>query len=556
MGFLVKYIFLITQTISTFWAHALFSQESAKLDSLISLLENTKDDSTKVYLQVSIAREYLKKDIIESIYHGEEAMVIAENSKNQKLISYALFNLGATLYQQGMMELSIPYFLKYLEANKALNDQKAIGYALTNIGAIYLQIGDLEQSESYFNQALRRFEEAYVENNKSGKEIISIYNNLGIISKRKKETDKAISLYEKGILLAREFPNASTELGNLLNNLGTIHLEMGNLKVSEPYLFEAFELRKSKDDQLGLIKSHLTLGNYHEIQNQNDLALASYYKALHLSKKLGTLSSKAEAQKLLFKLYQKQSQYDSALKYHISYSEVKEDLNEEDALKELKLFEINSQFQEREKMLLEEAKRKEQEYQFIGLILFLASVIFGLLYFLSRSRSRRLSLERENLLLQSKNLSLEKSKMEKEIEYKNKELATGVIYQLQKAELISEAIEKLKSIKPDEKLPSSILNSALSDLKKTQNQSAWNEFELRFQQVHEDFYKRLQNLLPSLTINERRLCAFLKLNLSTKEISSITGQSCKSIEIARTRMRKKLKLTNTDKSLIEFIASI
>jgi len=331
---------------------------------------------------------------------------------------------------------------------------------------------------------------------------------------------------------------------------------MESLKTSEPYLFESFELRKSKNDQLGLIKSHLTLGNYHEIQNQNELALAAYYKALHLSKKLGTLSSKAEAQKLLFKLYQKQSQYDSALKYHISYSEVKEDLNEEDALEELKLFEIDSQFQEREKMLLEEAKRKEQEYQFIGLILFLASVIFGLLYFLSRSRSRRLSLERENLLLQSRNLSLEKSKMEKEIKYKNKELATGVIYQLQKAELISEAIEKLKSIKPDEKLPSSILNSALSDLKKTQNQSAWNEFELRFQQVHEDFYRRLQNLLPSLTINERRLCAFLKLNLSTKEISSLTGQSCKSIEIARTRMRKKLKLTNTDRSLIEFIASI
>ena len=287
MRFLVKYIFLIIQIFPTLWVNTVFvfSQDSYQLDSLISLVDNTHADSTKVYLQVSIAREYLKKDIIESIYHGEEAMALAEKSKNQKLISYALFNLGATLYQQGMMELSIPYFLRYLEVNMALDNQKAIGYALTNIGAIYLQIGDLEQSESYFNQGLRRFEEAYVENNKSGKEIISLYNNLGIIAKRKKETDKAISLYEKGILLARESPNASTELGNLLNNLGTIHLEMESLKTSEPYLFESFELRKSKNDQLGLIKSHLTLGNYHEIQNQNELALAAYYKALHLSKK-------------------------------------------------------------------------------------------------------------------------------------------------------------------------------------------------------------------------------------------------------------------------------
>jgi DNA-binding CsgD family transcriptional regulator len=61
---------------------------------------------------------------------------------------------------------------------------------------------------------------------------------------------------------------------------------------------------------------------------------------------------------------------------------------------------------------------------------------------------------------------------------------------------------------------------------------------------------------PELSLNERRLCAFLRLNMTTKEIASITGQSPRSIEVARTRLRKKLNLTNSDTSLTDFLSHI
>ena len=82
------------------------------------------------------------------------------------------------------------------------------------------------------------------------------------------------------------------------------------------------------------------------------------------------------------------------------------------------------------------------------------------------------------------------------------------------------------------------------------------EFEIRFQQVHNSFYDKLNALSPDLSTNERRLCAFLKLSMSTKEISSITGQSPRSIDVARTRLRKKLNLTNNDSSLSDFLSSL
>lgn len=549
LSFLLKFILLFE-----FGVHA---QDLKKVDSLQYLIETSKNDSVKVYLNVAISREYVKKEVISALDYGEKALTLAESSKNPKLISYALFNMGATFFQQGVMELAIPYFYRHLDINKTLQDEKAIAYALTNIGSIYLQIDQLDKASEYFENALEIFEKIYADSDKPGKEIISIYNNLGIIAKKQQQNSIAIDFYKRGISLARRTPGFETELGNLLNNLGNIYLETGKPQESFPYLTEAMALRKEKEDLSGLIKSHLSLGKYQWAQSDDKRALDSYYSALDLASKVGVLSSMAEAQNLIFEVYQEKSMPDSALKYHLLHTKLREKLNQENALKELKIYEISSNFKEKENLLQMELDRKELKFQLIGLTLGLSIIIFGLLYFLSNNRGKRLKLEKENLLLNSKNMALEKLKVENELTIKTKELATGVIYQIQKDEMINKVLEKLKRLANEEcKKQSPFIREIMLELKKAQNLSAWEEFELRFQQVHEDFYKKLNEIHPSLSMNDRRLCAFLKLNLTTKEISSITGQSNRSIEVARTRLRKKLNLTNSETSLIEFISRI
>jgi len=101
-----------------------------------------------------------------------------------------------------------------------------------------------------------------------------------------------------------------------------------------------------------------------------------------------------------------------------------------------------------------------------------------------------------------------------------------------------------------------LIKSIIEDLENTQEDSVWEEFETRFHQVHNKFYEKLNETHPNLSPNERKLCAFLRLNMSTKEISSITGQSFRSIEVARTRLRKKLNLTNSDIGLIEYLSGL
>jgi DNA-binding CsgD family transcriptional regulator len=85
--------------------------------------------------------------------------------------------------------------------------------------------------------------------------------------------------------------------------------------------------------------------------------------------------------------------------------------------------------------------------------------------------------------------------------------------------------------------------------------TVWAEFEMRFQQVHQDFYRKLHETYPDLTPNEIKICAFLKLNMTTKDISAITFQSVKSIQIARTRLRKRMGIER-DENLVAAIQAL
>jgi DNA-binding CsgD family transcriptional regulator len=90
------------------------------------------------------------------------------------------------------------------------------------------------------------------------------------------------------------------------------------------------------------------------------------------------------------------------------------------------------------------------------------------------------------------------------------------------------------------------MQEILREMKSNIDNTVWNEFEVRFQQVHQEFYQKLMQKYPDLTPNEIKICAFLKLNMTSKDISAITFQSVKSLEVARHRLRKKMGIDRDD----------
>ena len=83
----------------------------------------------------------------------------------------------------------------------------------------------------------------------------------------------------------------------------------------------------------------------------------------------------------------------------------------------------------------------------------------------------------------------------------------------------------------------------------------WQQFALNFDKVHVDFLKRLREQHPNLSTNDHKLCAYLRMNLTTKEIAPLMNISIRGVEASRYRLRKKMNLSN-DANLNELMNEI
>ena len=125
-------------------------------------------------------------------------------------------------------------------------------------------------------------------------------------------------------------------------------------------------------------------------------------------------------------------------------------------------------------------------------------------------------------------------------------------------EALAEIADKLMKVRNDavkDETRLAIKKIAI-ELQKSTDHEIWDEFEVRFKQVHNDFYDKLMLKFPNLSPSEQRLSAFLRLNMTTKEISELTGQRPESLDTARVRLRKKLGISNTRINLVNFLSQI
>ncbi len=149
-------------------------------------------------------------------------------------------------------------------------------------------------------------------------------------------------------------------------------------------------------------------------------------------------------------------------------------------------------------------------------------------------------------------------KLEAEIRYNNQELAMATMHLVQKGEMLLTVQENLHKIlhkangTPVKKEIQQLLNLLNFD---AQLDEDWQQFAFHFDQVHVDFLKRLRETYPQLGSNDYKLCAYLRLNLSTKEIATLMNISVRGVEASRYRLRKKLNMPN-DTNLADFMLQV
>ena len=155
-------------------------------------------------------------------------------------------------------------------------------------------------------------------------------------------------------------------------------------------------------------------------------------------------------------------------------------------------------------------------------------------------------LENEQQLMHYKN-----DKLKLDIENKNREVAISTMSLIKKNELLSSIKNELKSTDDINNLKSVI---KIID-KNINNTDDWKLFEEAFNNADKDFLKKVKTKHPELTSNDLRLCAYLRLNLSSKEIAPLLNISSRSVEVKRYRLRKKMDLPH-EFSLTDYILEI
>lgn len=146
-------------------------------------------------------------------------------------------------------------------------------------------------------------------------------------------------------------------------------------------------------------------------------------------------------------------------------------------------------------------------------------------------------------------VKLKNEKLEAEIQHKNTELASSAMHLVQKGELLAKIKEELVRINKEpakEKSPEEVKKIIKILGEEDKMDEDWEQFTVHFDQVHSNFLRTLKKTYPALTPNELKLCAYLRMNMSTKEIAKLMNISVRGVEISRYRLRKKLCLQTSE----------
>ena len=159
-----------------------------------------------------------------------------------------------------------------------------------------------------------------------------------------------------------------------------------------------------------------------------------------------------------------------------------------------------------------------------------------------RKRTEKILKESEEIKAQL--LNDEIGQINRELDSNQRVLTSATLKLIQNSERDAQTINQLMEIgKYTTPESEQKINALIANIRAVSASSNWTEFEILFEKINDSFYKNLNTQFPTLSTNERKMCAFLKLNMSNKDIARITFQSDDALKKARVRLRKKLEIS-------------
>ena len=479
---------------------------------------------------------------------SKHALIAIENAfkygdkKTDKLRFGKLYSIQGYIYlNQGASARALRSFSKAKVIGIELDDIDLIIAGYHGLGRTYIVLEELDKAKENLKKGL----DFAIENKYKGAEAI-LYNAIGILEISLENTRAALDNFYNFLRLSIEKKDTLSIVYSYVN-IGESYLKMNVYDTAYYYINKANDLNKYINDaqasasiygnygtlalkennyskSIKLINQSLKIAydnNFSEFIIDNYYTLIDDYKALQNIEKASKIFKKLD-----------------------SYKDSIHKINDE-----RKYAAINSLNALREKEA--QVKILEQKFRNRTIILILSvalSLVFIVLliilyriYYTDRSKHRS-----------------EKKNLSEIIDEKNRELVTRIISEKQHTnfvDLINKSIYDISENSSIDGVKKDLLLLKKSITVKEQITNNWDSFKIQFQKVHPNFFNSLLEKEPNLTSNELRMCAYIRMNMSTKEIANLLNISDRSIQTSRYRLKKKLNLDPSN-DLISYIQAI
>ena len=406
-----------------------------------------------------------------------------------------------------------------------------------------------------------------------------IYNAFGVLYDLQGQGEKALDCYKRGLALSGNSLDPLLRV-RFLNNISIIYTNQGRFEEAKALLCDCIGYVSRKRIAFGLDRLYMNIVPIYIGQDEVDSALFYVEKSLDMARAANNGSSMARS--LIYKgyIYYMKAEWDSAnrafedadawavrmgydhmhcmiLRYQAWVAEGRKDyvaayrylesyIQKSDSL-EHKRNVANMLRMQMEK----EAEQAGLEAQYRiyrlmavvgGMVLVVVALVLAFGFRLHCSKRKFMDVEDE------------KRSLESDLEQENKRQITRSIYKQKKDKDLEDVIRQLRESKPYFK-PSNqpLIERVIFSLEQCVQEEPWADFEMRFEKVHTGFFKNLSAVYPGLTVHEKRLCAYLRLDMTTKEIASLIHSSPRAVEQARYRLRKSLGLGRNE-DLVAFLS--
>jgi len=458
---------------------------------------------------------------------------------------YELSGLHRSLDQH---ELALRYINEAIRIQEAEDDKERLVHSYNGLGNSLLSLNQPEKASQAYERAQSLAQELG-----RMRTVVMMYSNLSAIwCARKDGFEKTVHYYEIGIEEARRLGDKDL-VASLLANMGTAWLTTGEPAKALSFFEEALPIAQKAGDLFIEMEIFYRTGQAHRQQGQLPMAQQFQERSLDIAQGIQSAHHQSRALLEMAALDSLQGDYKGFSQKHIRGVALRDSIWNNENRSRIAELQIIYEIEQKE-LTIAQLEQKNQMSHFrqrtvIGAsILIISLLMIALLYLRKR---RMVSLQQVIIKEQ------EKEKVEALLDANRRELTGKALSLSRSDQIITQLKQDIQAVlSRSDNQSCDELRSALRLLKTKDNSKLlWKDFENRFNELNEGFIGRLTSRYPSLSPAEIRLCAMLRLQMSTKEVADMIKRSTRTVEYTRNNARKKMGLTIGD-NLVQHLLNV